>query len=141
MLGLVALGTVGMSVELWLIGHHEDANQLIPLVVAGIGLISAGWLAAAPGGAGLRLFQFVMLLYVGSGVIGIALHYQANAEFQREVDPAIGGLALVRKVVEATAPPALAPGMMVQLGLLGLAYTYKHPVLGKEDFSGSDNGA
>jgi hypothetical protein len=33
------------------------------------------------------------------------------------------------KVVTAKAPPALAPGVMVQLGLLGLVYTYKHPAL------------
>ncbi len=68
------------------------------------------------------------------GIIGITLHYQANAEFQREIDPALGGLALFWKVVEATAPPALAPGVMVQLGLLGLVYTYKHPALGEQEF-------
>jgi len=33
-------------------------------------------------------------------------------------------------VVEATAPPALSPGLLVQLGLLGLVYTYRHPALG-----------
>jgi hypothetical protein len=26
-------------------------------------------------------------------------------------------------------PPLLAPGVMMQLGLIGLAYTYKHPAL------------
>ncbi|HYJ16246.1 MAG TPA: hypothetical protein VE170_12200 [Candidatus Limnocylindria bacterium] len=32
-------------------------------------------------------------------------------------------------MIGAKAPPLLAPGSMVQLGLLGLAYTYKHPAL------------
>ncbi len=27
----------------------------------------------------------------------------------------------------AKTPPALAPGSMAQLGLIGLAYTYRHP--------------
>ena len=82
----------------------------------------------------MRLLQFVMLTYIGTGVIGITLHFKANAEFQREIDPSLGGLALFWKVVEATAPPALAPGVMVQLGLLGLVYTYKHPALNEPDF-------
>jgi hypothetical protein len=31
---------------------------------------------------------------------------------------------LVEKVMRAKAPPVLAPGMMLQFGLLGLAYAY-----------------
>ncbi len=129
LLALVAFGTVGMSVELTLIGHYEDTNQLIPLVIAGLALAILSWVALVPGVVSLRAFQFVMLLYIGAGVVGIALHFQANAEFQRDIDPAIGRLDLFLKVVEATAPPALAPGIMAQLGLLGLVYTYKHPAL------------
>ncbi len=33
-------------------------------------------------------------------------------------------LGLLGTVVELKAPPLLAPGMMMQLGLLGLAYVY-----------------
>jgi len=29
----------------------------------------------------------------------------------------------------AKTPPALAPGAMIQLGLLGLVYTYRHPFI------------
>jgi hypothetical protein len=139
-LALVALGTVGMSVELLLIGHSEDSNQLIPLVVAAVGLVTIATVAVRPRAGLIRLLQFVMLTYAGTGIIGIALHYQASAEFQREIDPALGGLALFWKVVEATAPPALAPGVMVQLGLLGLVYTYKHPALGEQEFGGAGQG-
>ena len=134
LLALVALGTAGMVTELMLIGHHEDANQLIPLWVAAAGLLSLVAVAIRPSVGTLRLLQFVMLAYLGTGVIGITLHFKANAEFQREIDPSLGGLALFWKVVEATAPPALAPGVMVQLGLLGLVYTYKHPALNEQDF-------
>lgn len=134
LLALVALGTAGMVTELLLIGHHEDADQLIPLWVAAAGLLSLVAVAIRPRLGTLRLLQFVMLTYLGTGVIGITLHFKANAEFQREIDPSLGGLALFWKVVEATAPPALAPGVMVQLGLLGLVYTYKHPALNAQDF-------
>ncbi len=34
---------------------------------------------------------------------------------------------LMEKVLRAKAPPLLAPGMMLQLGLLGLAYMFSDP--------------
>ncbi len=126
---LLAAGILAMAADLLLIGHVEDTNQLIPLVVGGAGMASVVWAALRPTLAGLRVLQFVMLCFIGTGLIGISLHFQANAEFQREIDPAISGRELFWKVSEATAPPALSPGLMVQLGLLGLVYTYKHPAL------------
>jgi hypothetical protein len=134
LLGLVALGTIGMSVELALIGHWEDSDQLIPLVVAAAGLVAVTAAAVRPGVGTVRLLQFMMLTYIGTGIVGITLHYEANAEFQREIDPTLAGLALFWKVVAATAPPALAPGVMVQFGLLGLLYTYRHPALTEASF-------
>jgi hypothetical protein len=126
---LLGFGMVGISADLTLLQHYEDANQLIPLWLTGLGLAAVCWSALAPGTAALRVVQLIMLLFVGAGVAGVVLHFQANAEFQREIDPALGGMALFWKVVEAKAPPALAPGVMVQLGLLGLVYTYRHPAL------------
>jgi hypothetical protein len=139
-LAIVALGTLGMSAELLLIGHVEDEMQLIPLVLAGAAACVILWAFVRPGVAGLRTLQFVMLTFIGAGITGITLHFNANAEFQREIDPTIGGRALFWKVVEATAPPALAPGVMVQLGLLGLVYTYKHPALGADPFDDLRSG-
>jgi len=128
-LGLVALGTIGMTAELLLVGHYGDANQLVPLVPAAAGLITILAVSLAPRVATLRAFQFVMLLYAGAGVIGITLHYKANVAHLHETDPSLDGIALMKKVVTSSAPPALAPGLMVQLALLGLSYTYKHPRL------------
>jgi hypothetical protein len=128
-LGLVTLGTAGMMAELLLVGHVEDANQLIPLAIGAMGLAAALWVVLSGGEVALRTLQFVMLLYAGSGVIGITLHYKASEAIQLEADPHLHGIALARKAVTAAAPPALAPGLMVQLALLGLAYTYKHPSL------------
>lgn len=128
-LGLVALGTASIVVELLLISHDEDVNQLIPLAVCAVGLAVLAWVAIAPGVAALRTMQFVMLTYAGSGLIGIVLHFEANVALQREIDPSIDGRELLVQVVQSTAPPALAPGLLVQLGLLGLLYTYQHPAL------------
>lgn len=132
LMAIVALGLVGMSTELLLIGHDEDVQQLIPLVIAVAGLVALTCVWVKPSVLSLRVLQFVALTCVGAGITGMTLHFNANAEFQLEIDPTLGGLALFWKVVEATAPPALAPGVMVQLGLLCLLSTYRHPALSGE---------
>lgn len=132
-LAILALGTTAMAAELLLVRHFEDANQWIPLAEGAVGLVLILWCAIRPGVAAIRALQFVMLTFIATGIIGITLHFSANAEAQREIDPALGGTALFWKAVESTAPPALAPGIMVQLGLLGLLYSYKHPSLGEDE--------
>ena len=49
------------------------------------------------------------------------------------MDPALSGMALFQKAILAKAPPALAPGAMTQLGLIGLAYTFRHPAMGSRE--------
>ena len=123
-----------MCVELYLLGHHAGTNQLIPLVVAGAALLVILWVSIRPGVLTLRTLQFLMLTFIGTGILGITLHFQANAKLQRESDPSISTRDLAWRVATGTGPPALAPALMVQLGCLGLAFTYRHPALGDEDF-------
>jgi hypothetical protein len=66
--------------------------------------------------------RVVLGLQVGAGLDGVVIHARANAEFQRELDPSLSGWPLWRKTLQAKAPPALAPGVLAQLGLLGLVY-------------------
>jgi hypothetical protein len=129
---LLVFGIVATSADLILVGHYEDSNQLIPLVLGGVGLVVLGWSAVRPGIVAVRTLQFVMLSFVGAGVIGATLHFKANVAAQREADPALTFRQLLPKVLESTAPPLLSPGLMVQLGLLGLLSCYRHPVL-RED--------
>ena len=130
LLTILALGISGISLELWLLAHTEDIYQLIPLLLAAIAVIAMATVALRPSAGAIRLFQAVMLLFLISGVAGMYLHFQVNIEFQREMDPALAGMALYRKAIVAKSPPALAPGAMIQLGLIGLAYTFRHPALG-----------
>ena len=129
LLTILLLGIGGVSLELWLMAHTEDLYQLIPLWLAGAGIVSAMVVAARPSIGTVRLFQAVMALFLLSGIIGMVLHFQVNIEFQREMDAALSGLALYQKAILAKSPPALAPGAMIQLGLIGLAYTFRHPAL------------
>jgi len=70
-----------------------------------------------------------MVLVVATGLVGILLHYKGNREFQHEMDPGLAGWTLFITVMTAKAPPALAPAAMIQIGLLGLIATYRHPAV------------
>jgi hypothetical protein len=41
----------------------------------------------------------------------------------------LAGWQLFWQAIRSKTPPALAPGVMIQLGLIGLAYTYRDPAL------------
>jgi hypothetical protein len=129
LLTILLLGIAGISLELWLMAHTEDVYQLMPLWLGGAGIVTAIVVATRPSTGTVRLFQAVMALFLLSGILGMVLHFQVNIEFQREMDAALSGLALYQKAILAKSPPALAPGAMIQLGLIGLAYTFRHPVL------------
>jgi hypothetical protein len=131
LMAILIVGIAGISTELLLLAHTEDIYMLIPLVLAAAGLVLAAVVALRPSAGALRLFQAVMLLFLASGLAGMWLHFQVNMEFQVEMDPALSGMALFRKAIVAKTPPALAPGAMIQLGLIGLAYTFRHPALAR----------
>ncbi len=125
-LGILLFGLVGTATELTLMGHDEDGWQLIPLVVLTMAVFASVVMLVTHARASVvPLFRAAMLLLMLSGAIGTVLHYRANREFKLEMDPSLGGVALFWSVIRAKAPPALAPGNMALLGLLGLACVYR----------------
>jgi hypothetical protein len=123
LLALLVFGLVGTGVELLLLGHYEEAWQLVPLGLIGAGLVVLAWDAMRSTAATRRIVRITMVLFVLAGGVGVVLHYRGNLEFQLEIDASQSRWDLFRKVMQAKAPPALAPGVMTQLGLLGLIYT------------------
>jgi hypothetical protein len=65
-----------------------------------------------------------MYLFVLAGFAGVIAHFYGSAEFQLDLNPSMSAWELLEKVMRAKAPPLLAPGMMLQMGLLGLIYVY-----------------
>jgi hypothetical protein len=127
MLLLLAAAMIGTAADLMLLDHHEDFWQMVPLGVIALGVVSVV-LSAVKGGVGaVMLMRVTMALFICSGCVGMGLHYSGNSEFQLEMDPSLRGWSLFVKSMTAKAPPALAPAAMIQMGLLGLLYTYKHP--------------
>jgi hypothetical protein len=129
---LLAFG--GTFLELVFLGHFEDSLQLIPLGLIVPAVLVLGWYAISRGGAAIRVFQAIMALFMVAGLAGIVLHAQSNIEFAIEMYPNIERMDLLRKTA-AGAIPMLAPGAMIQMGLLGFAYTFRHPALKKEETS------
>jgi hypothetical protein len=128
LLGILLFGLAGTASELLLMGHYEDGWQLIPLIVIAIAMLTTlAMVATGSQGATAptRLFRYSMVLLILSGPMGTVLHYRANLEFKREMDPSLSGFALFSSVMRAKAPPSLAPGTLALLGLLGLASGFR----------------
>jgi hypothetical protein len=127
LLALLVLQLVGSLIELVLLNHYEDLLQFIPLALIALTLLLLIWHLARPQPATVRAIQVLMGAFVVAGLAGVVLHVQGAAEFQREMDPAQSSWSILQKALRAQAPPALAPGVMLQMGLLGLVYAYRHP--------------
>jgi hypothetical protein len=132
LLGVLALGLVGTGVELLLLEHWDGAWQMVPLVLFALALVTTAWHAADRRATSLRVLRVVMLLLIAGGAAGLMLHYRGNVEFELETTPTLRGLALFARAMMG-ATPALAPGAMIQTGLIGLAYAYRHPALRRSD--------
>ena len=125
LVGVLVLGLVGTGLELVLLEHYEDPWQLVPLVLIAVALAVLAWDRTRPSASSARALQVTMTLFLLAGGLGVVLHFRGAAEFQLESDPSMAGWELFKKVVRAKAPPLLAPGLMVQLGLIGLVYSYR----------------
>ena len=123
-LAVLMLGMGGLLVELSLIAHYEDAAQWVPLVLLPIALLALALDYLSSSGSTQLVVQLTMVLIIAAGVLGIYFHFHGSREFQLEMDPQMRGANLVWHVLRAKSPPTLAPGLMVNLGILGLGYVY-----------------
>jgi hypothetical protein len=124
LLGLLLMASIGTGVELLLLEHYDGFWQFTPLVLLGAGAIVTVWHVFDRGRLSTRVLQTMMILFIGTGALGLFLHYDGNVEFELEMTPALSGVNLFRKAMSG-ATPALAPGTMIQLGVLGLVCTYR----------------
>lgn len=130
----------GIAAELLLLEHTEDTWQIVPLAVLGAGAAGLTWALVSKRAAAIRTFQGLMLVTLGSAIAGLWLHYVANTEFARELNPDLAGWALLWKSIHGTSPPSLAPGAMAVVALVGLVWSYRHPTLHTETIINDQTG-
>ena len=118
----------GTLLELLLLEHFEDAWQWAPIALLGASLLTLAWHALERGPTSLNVLRGLMVLCIASGFVGLLLHYKGNVEFELEMYPDLSGWKLFKDSMMG-ATPALAPGAMLQIGLVGLAWTFRHPAL------------
>jgi hypothetical protein len=131
-LAILVLGLVGTVTELVLLEHYEQPLQFVPLVLIVAAVCVLWWELRRHDLASRRATQIVMALFVLAGFVGFAAHFRGSAEYQLELNPDMSNWELLEKILRAKAPPLLAPGMMLQLGLLGLAYVFSDSKPSKE---------
>jgi len=130
LLGLALFGSLGLLVELLLIEHHDDRYQWIPLILLGFGSLNLIAVLISKSAAAVRALRWVMALQAAGGFLGVALHFKGNREFELEMVPGMKGTELIAETLQG-ATPVLAPGAMLQIGLLGLLCCWGHPALRK----------
>ena len=123
LLAILVIGLIGTEIELFLLKHTDGFWQIVPLGLVGAGIVVVAWCAFTDNSASLRVLDVVMIAFIVSGAAGVLLHFKGNIEWERERAPGISGSPLVRQALMG-ATPTLAPGTMLQLGLVGLIYSY-----------------
>ncbi len=113
--------TLGTLLELYLLDHYEDTLQLIPMLCIGAAIFVVGLLFLKRTRFVIGLFKGVLVLTALSGVYGAFLHLRANYEFELEMRPTAEGWDLFVESLSG-ALPALAPGSMIVLALIGYSY-------------------
>jgi len=118
LIALFVFGNLGLTAELVLLEHFEDNWQRLPLALLGVSLGAMIWFLLRPGSPSRRGCRVMMTLLTVSGAVGLYHHLTGNIEFELELRPALTGLPLIWEALRG-ATPALAPGAMIQLGLIG----------------------
>ncbi len=128
LLSLLAFGLAGTGAELLLLEHTENFWQWLPLLLIALTFVVLVLQCVLPRPAAVRTLQVMMILLMAGGVIGLGLHFNGNREFELELHPGQSGVKLIWASLKG-ATPALAPGMFILLGCLGLISTIHHPAL------------
>ena len=121
LLSTYLIGIFGTAAELLLLGHIDGWQQVLPVALLGVSVVVFALYAVKPTWATSAVFLVTMWMFLISGAVGVVLHFQGNAEFEREMYPEMKGIELIQKTLTG-ATPVLAPGTMALLGLVGMAY-------------------
>jgi hypothetical protein len=124
LLVIIVLVLCGLELELLMLNHVNTPLQLLPVGLVGGDIAGVFWSLISPNGTSLRILKGVLMACTIIGALGIAIHsaFYVSDKWNK----AHGRRGLEREV------PPLAPAAMLPLGLMGLACTFRHPLLEEE---------
>ena len=120
---ILVLCLVGTIAELLLLRHMGSGWEYIPIVIVGLSFPALAWNLASKSVASRLLMKLLMAASLASGILGTWLHFNANVGYERESNPGLG-LVEVYKLALGGSTPTLAPGMMIQLALVGFVFLF-----------------
>jgi hypothetical protein len=132
LLAILLFGLVGTEVELFLLKHTDGFWQLVPVVLVGLTALLALATGVKPGPVLVGILRAVMGVFLIAGAVGVVQHFTGNIGYEKESNPGLAGAELYEAALMGSTP-LLAPGVMVQLGLIGLLYTYRHPAFTRKE--------
>lgn len=126
---IISAGVFVMTVtELFFLSHWSETIQYLPFALSGLGLITLIMAYLRPSRSTLVLLRWAMIIIAICSLIGFYEHMANNLAFQMEIQPNATPSELVWAMLEG-ANPVLAPGILTLGAVIGLAATYRHPVL------------
>lgn len=115
------LQLIGIGAELILLEHYEDYWQLSPLILIGMATLLSLLVLKSNNQLLAKGYLLIMAMVIVSGFVGTWQHFSANLEFEQEMYPSLAGTELWWEALKG-ATPALAPGSMIGIGLIGIIY-------------------
>lgn len=128
LLAVTAAIFIGAIVELILVDHTDKTQQWLPFIFAGIGLAATGAARFSPQRGTLLALRWIMAAIAIGSVYGVYLHFSGNLAFTREINPSYSLAQSIWPAIKGS-NPLLAPGVFFLAGVLGMAVTYRHPML------------
>lgn len=112
------IAATGLLMELLLIGHLESFWQIFPVVLLSVAVTNAVLFYYIAHRFVFLIFNFLTIILMISGFIGIGFHLHNNWEFTIELHPGESTFQLITDMLTG-AIPAVAPGAMIVSGLVG----------------------
>jgi hypothetical protein len=120
---ILVLGLLGTLGELVLLRHWGGVREIIPFVLVVVAVPVLIWNLATESPSSRTIFQVTMVAFLMAGVAGSWFHFTANIGHEQESNPGLALGAAVRLAIGGSTP-TLAPGALIELGLVGLLLAF-----------------
>jgi hypothetical protein len=120
---IFVLGLLGTLGELILLRHFGGVREWIPFILVGVAIPVLMWNLTTKSPASRTSLRATMVAFLIAGAAGSWFHFTANVGYEQESNPGLA-LGAVYRLAIGGSTPTLAPGAMIELGLVGLLLVF-----------------